>query len=64
MDELAALMRSQCVFREASVVCFTETWLRDNIPDSTVNLAGFHCVRADRSCREGGKRAGGGVAIY
>jgi len=52
------------VFREGSVLCFTETWLHDNVPDTVVNLAGFHLVRADRSCNESGKKKGGGVAIY
>lgn len=70
MDEIAALRRSQRVFREASVVCFTETWLSENILDSAMELTGFYFVHADRSSREsdklkwGGKVGGGGVTIY
>jgi len=33
MDELTSLTRSESVFREGSVMCFTETWLHDNVPD-------------------------------
>lgn len=47
MDELEALMRSRRVFREASVMCFMETWLCDNIRGSTGGLTSFHCLRAD-----------------
>ncbi|KAI3374596.1 hypothetical protein L3Q82_021175 [Scortum barcoo] len=52
------------VFREASVLCFTETWLHDNIPDSLVSLPGFQLVRGDRSCADSRKKKGGGVAVY
>jgi len=64
MDELTSLTRSKSVFREGSVMCFTETWLHDNVPDTIVSLAGFQLVRADSSCKESGKKKGGGVAIY
>ena len=63
MDELAGLVRTQRVFRESSVMCFTETWLHEDIPDSNVTVDGFQTVRADRSHRESGKRKGGGLAI-
>jgi len=52
------------VFREGSVMCFTETWLHDNVPDTIVSLAGFQLVWADRSFNESGKKKVGGVAIY
>jgi len=42
-------------------MCFTETWLHDNVPDTVVNLAGFQLVRADRSCNKSGKKK---VAVY
>jgi len=48
MDELTSLTRSESVFWEGSVLCFTETWLHDNVPDTVVDLAGFQLVRADR----------------
>jgi len=46
--------KRECVL--GSVMCFTETWLHDNVPDTGVNLAGFQLVRADRSCNESGKK--------
>jgi len=36
MDELTSLTRSESVFQEGSVMCFTETWLHDNVPDTVV----------------------------
>ncbi|XP_075150730.1 uncharacterized protein LOC142224832 [Haematobia irritans] len=40
------------------IVCISETWLSDSIPDSLVRLSGYVIYRNDR------KRRGGGVAIY
>lgn len=62
-DELAGLVRTQRVYRESSVLCFTETWLHEDIPDVNVTVDGFQTVRADRNHRESGKRKGGGLAI-
>ncbi len=39
MDELAALARSQREYHESSVLCFTETWLHKNIPDSNIQAS-------------------------
>jgi len=47
-----------------ALMCFMETWLHDNVPDTIVSLAGFQLVWADRSCSESSKKKGGGVAIY
>ena len=63
MDELVGLVRTQRVYRESSVLCFTETWLREDTPDGNVTVDGFQTVRADRSHRESGKKKGGGLAI-
>ena len=62
MDELAGLVRTQRVYRESSVLCFTEMWLREDTPDGNVTVDGFQTVRADRSHRESGKKKGGGLA--
>jgi len=40
-------------------MCFTETWLHDNVPDTIVSLAIFQLVRVNRR-----QKKGGGVAIY
>ncbi|KAI4892795.1 hypothetical protein NFI96_002483, partial [Prochilodus magdalenae] len=47
-DELSALIRTQREYRECSILCFTESWLNQNVPDSHVHLNGFTTVRADR----------------
>ncbi|XP_049435499.1 uncharacterized protein LOC125890744 [Epinephelus fuscoguttatus] len=44
-------------------MCFTETWLHQDIPDNNVSISGFQTVRADRDCTESGKRKGGGLAV-
>ncbi|XP_072139306.1 juxtaposed with another zinc finger protein 1b isoform X2 [Mobula birostris] len=54
MEELTALARSQRTFRESSVMCFTETWLHEDIPDQNLSTDGFQTVRADRKCTESG----------
>ncbi|TWW53288.1 hypothetical protein D4764_0092150 [Takifugu flavidus] len=64
MDELEALTRTQREFREASIMCFTETWLHGLIPDSNVTIAGFTTVRADRDTTAAGKKKGGGLAVF
>ena len=63
MDELAGLVRTQRVFCESSMMCFTETWLHKNIPHSNITVDGFQTVWADRSHHESGKRKGGRLAI-
>ena len=43
----------------ADVVCITETWCRDAIPDAPVNLVPYTILRNDRQ-----NRVGGGVIAY
>ncbi|TWW68204.1 hypothetical protein D4764_19G0000020 [Takifugu flavidus] len=64
MDELEALTRTPREYREASIMCFTETWLHGLIPDSNVTIAGFTTVRADRDTTAAGKKKGGGLAVF
>lgn len=53
---------------DRAVLCcvsvFTETWLNNSIPDSTIQLDRLTCYRADRALTEGGKTRGGGVCVY
>lgn len=42
-----------------NVICITETWLNENIPDANVNLLGYNLFRKDRV-----NGSGGGIAIY
>ena len=43
--------------RKIDVLCISETWLEDNIPDRYVNIDGFILFRTD-------KGRGGGTCIY
>ncbi len=63
MEELTALARSQTEYRECSLMCFTETWLHQDIPDDNVSIDGFQTVRAGRDSTGSGKRKGGGLAV-
>ncbi len=63
MEELTALARSQTEYRECSLMCFTETWLHQDIPNDNVSIDGFQTVRADRDSTGSGKRKGGGLAV-
>ena len=62
-DELAACTRFIHEYRESSVMCFTETWLREDIDDGCVNIDGFSLIRSDRN-KDSGKQTGGGVCMY
>ncbi|XP_078791709.1 uncharacterized protein LOC110013806 isoform X2 [Oryzias latipes] len=64
LDELTALMRLQRVYRESSLLCFTETWLNQDMTNSVVSVTGFTLVRADRSAAQSGKKKGGGLAVF
>ena len=61
MDKLFACLRF-CVFRKCSMMCLTETWLHDKIPDPTLDR--FSLICADRDNDITGKSKGGGVCVY
>ena len=63
VDKLEALARTQREHREPSIMCFTDTWLHEQIPDSNVTIPGFQTVRADRDTAATGKKKGGGLAV-
>ncbi|XP_071959521.1 uncharacterized protein [Antedon mediterranea] len=63
IDELRACSKHMFEYREASVMCFIETWLNNNIIDSELVLSNFELARADRTV-ESGKKRGGGVCFY
>lgn len=56
---IAALVRTRRLHRECSLMCFTETWLNDNVPDSYVNLSGFCIVQVDRDAKMTSKNKSG-----
>jgi hypothetical protein len=63
VDQLGALIRSQREYRECSLMCFTETWMQENIPDANTTMNGFMTVQADQDHRLSGKTRGGGLAL-
>ena len=63
IEELTGCCEHLYQFRECSLMCFTETWLNDTIPDYSVKQDKFNIYRADRTnCS--GKSKGGGLALY
>uniref|UniRef100_A0A3Q3AYX4 Endonuclease/exonuclease/phosphatase domain-containing protein n=1 Tax=Kryptolebias marmoratus TaxID=37003 RepID=A0A3Q3AYX4_KRYMA len=63
LDELQALIRTQQEYRKCSIMCFTEAWLQDHIPDSNISLLGFLTIRADRDLISSRKRKGVALAV-
>ena len=63
LDEIQAYTRYCSVFREASLLCFTESWLHSSVPDSACEIEGFTLVRADRDISSSKARAAGSVSI-
>ncbi|KAI3364299.1 hypothetical protein L3Q82_010821, partial [Scortum barcoo] len=47
----------------SATLCFTETWLSEHIPDTSLHLPGFHLIWADRT-ELSGKKRGGGICFY
>ena len=45
--ELTALIRSQREYQLCSLMCFTETWLQQDILDDKVSISGFQNVGGD-----------------
>ena len=49
MEELCANVKYANEFCSTSLMCFTETWLSENVADSHVNIEGFSIFCADRT---------------
>lgn len=49
MDGLQLLWKAWFEYGESSVMLFTETWLRPEIPSPKVEIKGFTYIRADRT---------------
>ncbi len=62
-DELL-LTRTNKDFSNSAALCFTETWLSEDIPDNALHLPGYQLFRADRITELKGKRRAGGLCIY
>ncbi len=64
MDELLLLSLTNKEFSNSASLCFTETWLNDTIPDSTLPLTIFQLIRADREAESTGKSRGSRTCFY
>jgi len=64
MDELRLWIITHKMIMDCNVMIFTETWLNSAVPDSSIELAECHILRADRSADDSGKTRGGGLCIY
>ncbi len=62
--ELLLLSRTNKDFSNSAALCFTETWLNDVIPDSTLSLPSFQLIRSDRNAESTGKSCGGGGTCF
>ncbi|KAI4891376.1 hypothetical protein NFI96_006358 [Prochilodus magdalenae] len=63
LDLLRLRMSVSEEMRNCAVICLTETWLNDSMPDSAFQLAGRQLFRADRN-QLSGKARGGGLCVY
>ena len=63
IEEIEANSKHFYEYRESSVMCFTETWLKESMPDSQFHLTDFTLIRSDRTTSSG-KSCGGGVCLY
>lgn len=63
MSGLLSTNRMIWLSDKCSVLCFTETWLNESIPDSALQQLGFSLFRADRTSSSL-KWKGGGVCFY
>ncbi len=63
-DELLLLSWTNKDFSNSAALCFTETWLNDAIPDSSLHLPGFQLFRADRDAESTGKSRCDGTCFY
>ncbi|XP_025760682.1 uncharacterized protein LOC112845470 [Oreochromis niloticus] len=61
--ELRARISFQREMRDCCVICLTETWLSDKVPDSAIQLPGFSVHHADTSQDLTGKSRGSGVCF-
>ena len=45
------------------ILLIVETWLKDVVPDSMIQIEGYNILRSDRDLNSG-KQTGGGVCLY
>lgn len=62
MNELIAKVQYDNEFRQSNLICFTESWLKEETSDP--NLPGYTIIRADRDINSSRKSIGGGLCVY
>ena len=62
-DELHARTQLISEYRNSCAICYIETWLKPETPDSEIEPLGFKVFRGDRT-PESGKTKGGGLCIF
>ena len=64
VDELCARTKFISDYRNASVLCFTETWLKPDTPNTHVEPDGFTVYCGDRTVDSGKELGTGGVCLF
>ena len=64
IDEIRTGCKYFSEFRDSSILCFTETWLSNDIPNDIIDIDGFDILRLDRSQTATNKSKGGGICMY
>ena len=62
MNELITKVQYDNEFRQSNLICFTESWLKEEMSDP--NLPGYTIIRADRDINLSQKSIGGGLCVY
>ena len=63
VDTLKTYTRYRHEYRQAYLLCFTESWRQSTMPESLFEVPGFTLVRADSDANSG-KTRGGVICVY
>ena len=62
MDELSTLTSHDSDYRRSNIMCFTETWLTEQITD--LDIEGYTNIPFDRDKQKTEKNIGGGLCMF
>ena len=62
MTEFRELVRTDRDFKNANLICLTETWTTEDI--NNINLEGYSLIRYDRDPKRAEKCIGGGLCMF
>ena len=63
IDEIRACNSYCNAYKNCSMMCFTETWLHQDIEDYLIEIDSYLCIRSDRTLNSG-KTRGGGICLF